>query len=163
MEKINAPEAERPTVMVVDDNTANLQSAKNVLSEVCDVFTVPSAEKMFELLKRHTPILILLDINMPNMNGYEALQRLKSDTATSDISVIFLTGVESQESQFEGLSMGAADYIVKPFSPQLLRKRVELHIDLWKQKHLIEEQEIKVEKQAKKLVELMTAEIERKA
>ena len=96
-------------------------------------------------------MLILLDINMPDMNGYEALQRLKANSVTSGIPVIFLTGVQAQESQLEGFSMGAADYILKPFTPQLLQKRVELHIMLWEQKRLIEKQALEIEELAGKL------------
>ena len=151
MYEMNDSNVERPVVMVADDNVANLQSALNALSDVCDVFTAPSAEKMFDLLQRHSPMLILLDINMPNINGFEALQRLKDNPATRDISVIFLTGVQAQESQFEGLSMGAAGYISKPFTPQLLRKHVELHIELWNQKRLIEKQARIIEEQARQL------------
>ena len=151
MDEMNDSATERPIVMVVDDNVANLQSALNTLGDICDVFTAPSAEKMFDLLERNTPMLILLDVNMPNMNGYEVLQLLKANPATRDIPVIFLTGVQAHESLLEGFSLGADDYVLKPFMPQLLHKRVELHIMLWEQKRLIEKQAREIEEGAKKL------------
>jgi CheY-like chemotaxis protein len=138
--KVGTMEKELPVVMVVDDNVASLQSALNVLSDICEVFTVPSADKMFDLLKRNKPKLILLDLNMPDVDGFEALRRLKDDPATRDIPVIMLTGVQAQESQLEGLVMGAADYITKPFAPQLLRKRVELYVALWEKDTIIKQQ-----------------------
>ncbi|MDR3353971.1 MAG: response regulator [Synergistaceae bacterium] len=138
-------------IMIVDDSIANLKVAKNALSEFYDVFTVPSAAKMFDLLKRNKPELILLDIDMPEMNGHEAIKVLKDDPDTRDIPVIFLTGMSSPEDELEGLSLGAIDYISKPFMPQLLRKRVELHITVETQKRLLEEQTKKLEKQGAEL------------
>jgi putative two-component system response regulator len=137
--------------MIVDDNIANLKIAKNALSDFYDVFTVPSAAKMFDLLERNKPDLILLDIDMPAMDGYEAIKILKSDPATSAIPVIFLTGMSSPEDELKGLSLGAIDYISKPFMPQLLRKRVELHITVEIQKRLLEGQAKKLQEQGSEL------------
>jgi putative two-component system response regulator len=130
-------------IMIVDDNIANLRIAKNALSEIYDVFTVPSAAKMFDLLERNKPELILLDIDMPEMNGYEAIEILKNRPETRDILVIFLTGKSDSDSELEGLSLGAVDYISKPFMPLLLRKRVELHLTVEEQK-----QTLQIQKQA---------------
>jgi putative two-component system response regulator len=138
-------------VMIVDDNISNLKIAKNALSEFYDVFTVPSAAKMFHLLERNKPDLILLDIDMPNMNGYEAIKILKTNPGTHDIPVIFLTGMSSPENELKGLSLGAIDYISKPFMPQLLLKRVDLHITVEVQKRLLENQAKKLEAQGAEL------------
>jgi CheY-like chemotaxis protein len=120
---------QKPSViMIVDDNIASLRIAKNSLADFYNVFTVPSAAKMFDLLTRNKPEIILLDIDMPEMDGYEAIKILKSAPHTRDIPVIFLTGMSSPEDELKGLALGAADYISKPFVPQLLRKRVELHL-----------------------------------
>ncbi|MDR2050610.1 MAG: response regulator [Deltaproteobacteria bacterium] len=125
---------ERKMIMLVDDSIANLKIGKNALSDAYDVFTLPSAGKMLELLERKTPDLILLDINMPEMNGYEAIKVLKNSPATRDIPVIFLTAKTDSGSELEGLSLGAIDYISKPFSPPLLRKRLEVHLLVESQK-----------------------------
>ena len=119
---------ERVMIIVVDDNIAYLKIAKNILAEHYDVFTVPSAAKMFDLLERNKPKLILLDIGMPDMDGYEAIRLLKASPATSEIPVIFLTGMNSGENKLEALSLGAVDYISKPFEPLLLREKVESHL-----------------------------------
>ncbi|MCL2011050.1 MAG: response regulator, partial [Synergistaceae bacterium] len=144
-------DSESVMVMIVDDNIANLKIAKNALTEPYEVFTVPSAAKMFDLLERNKPNLILLDIDMPEMDGYEAIKLLKANPAVSDIPVIFLTSMSSQENELEGLSLGAVDYISKPFMPRLLRKRVELHLTVEFQKLRLEEQTKKLKAQGEEL------------
>jgi len=138
-------DSERAMVMIVDDNITNLKIAKKALAESYDVFTVPSAAKMFDLLLEcNKPKIILLDIDMPGMDGYEAIKILKANPATSDIPVIFLTGMSSPENELEGLSLGAVDYISKPFMPRLLHKRLELHLT-------VELQRLQLEAQREKL------------
>ncbi|MDR1841287.1 MAG: response regulator [Holophagales bacterium] len=131
---------ERAIVMVVDDNIANLKVAKNALVQSFNVFTVPSAAKMFDMLERNIPHLILLDIDMPEMDGFDAIKILKAKPITQNIPVVFLTARGDPENELKGLAMGAVDYISKPFMPQLLHKRVELHITVEAQKYRLEEQ-----------------------
>jgi putative two-component system response regulator len=119
---------EKKLILLVDDNPANLRIGKNVLVEKYAVATAPSAEKMFSLLENNSPALILLDVDMPEMNGYEAIKILKSKPQTKDIPVIFLTARTESDDELEGLSLGAIDYIIKPFQPQLLLKRIEVHL-----------------------------------
>jgi len=134
-------EGEKALIIIVDDNPANLRIGKNVLAEKYTVSTAPSAEKLFSLLEKNMPALILLDVEMPEMNGYEAINVLKSKPETRDIPVIFLTGLTETDNELKGLSLGAIDYITKPIQPLLLLKRIELHL-------LIEEQKKTLEKQA---------------
>jgi putative two-component system response regulator len=133
-------DGKKSMVMIVDDNVANLRVARNSLSDSYVVYTAPSAAKMFDLLKYNKPDVILLDIDMPEMDGYEAIKILKADRDTRNIQVIFLTAKNSPENELEGLSLGAVDYISKPFMPELLRKRVDLHITVDTQKRLLEYQ-----------------------
>jgi putative two-component system response regulator len=119
---------EKKIILLVDDNPANLRIGKNVLVEKYAVATAPSAEKMFSLLENNSPALILLDVDMPEMNGYEAIKILKSKPQTKDIPVVFLTARTESDDELEGLSLGAIDYIVKPFQPPLLLKRIEVHL-----------------------------------
>jgi putative two-component system response regulator len=121
-------EHEKKLVILVDDNPANLRIGKNVLTEKYAVATAPSAEKMFSLLENNSPAMILLDVDMPEMNGYEAIKILKSKPQTKDIPVIFLTARTESDDELEGLSLGAIDYIIKPFQPPLLLKRIEVHL-----------------------------------
>jgi putative two-component system response regulator len=119
---------ERLTIFLVDDNMANLTAGKTMLKERYNIFSVPSGAKLFELLQKIMPDLILLDIEMPEMNGYQAIKKLKAEKKTRDIPVIFLTSRTDPGSELEGLSLGAIDYISKPFSPPLLLKRLENHL-----------------------------------
>jgi putative two-component system response regulator len=127
-------EGKRDTVIIVDDDLTNLTVARNNLVGTYEVFTAPSGEKLFSLLGKITPALILLDIERPGMDGYEVIKRLKADEKTTGIPVIFLTARHDPESEVMGLNLGAVDYIMKPFSKELLLKRSELHIEFEKQK-----------------------------
>jgi len=122
---------------MVDDDVTNLTVAMNNLSENYSLFTAPSGEKLFLLLEKVSPALILLDIEMPEMSGYEVLKKLKSDEKTAQIPVIFLTGNMDSSSEVEALSMGAIDYILKPFSKEMLIKRIDLHIALSRERSIV--------------------------
>jgi putative two-component system response regulator len=124
----------RKKVLIVDDNPVNLKMARNALINDFDVFTVPGVAKMRLLLENILPDLILLDILMPEIGGYEAITGLKANERTNDIPVIFLTSKTDAVSELEGLSLGAVDYIIKPFTPQLLLKRVKIHMLIESQK-----------------------------
>ena len=115
-------------IIIVDDDITNLTVAKNALTDRYIVYTAPSGAKLFQLLEKLTPDLILLDIEMPEMNGYEVIKNLKKKEKTTDIPVIFLTTIIDPLSEVKGLSLGAIDYITKPFSRELLLKRIELHL-----------------------------------
>ena len=118
---------EKKLIMLVDDNPANLRIGKNVLSEKYTLATAPSASKLFSLLENNHPVLILLDIDMPEMDGYEAIKILKAKPETKDIPVVFLTGMTDSRDEEKGRSLGAMDYIVKPFDPPLLIACIEKH------------------------------------
>ncbi|MDR2940588.1 MAG: response regulator [Clostridiales bacterium] len=130
---------QKACVFLVDDNAVNLNTGKTVLQEKYTVITIPSGEKLIQSLKNFTPDLVLLDIDMPGMNGYDAIKAMKSNAATADIPVIFLTGKNDVENELIGLSLGAVDYITKPFSRPILIKRVELHLMLQAQKNELRE------------------------
>jgi putative two-component system response regulator len=132
-------EGERKTILLVDDNGTNLTTGKNLLKDKYKVYPAPSAEIMFDLLKHIIPDLILLDIEMPDMNGYEAIKRLKSGKPWAEIPVIFLTSKTDEGSELEGLSLGAVDYVVKPFSAPLLLKRIENQLFTEMQKKQLKE------------------------
>jgi putative two-component system response regulator len=124
----------RKIILLVDDDPVNLKLARNTLMDSYDVFTMPSAEKMFQFFERKIPDLILLDVLMPGISGYSATKILKQDPRTREIPVIFLTSQSDSGSELKGFNLGAVDYISKPFSPQLLLKRVEVHLLIESQK-----------------------------
>lgn len=131
---------DRDLIFIVDDNPANLRIVKNILSEKYVVATAPSADKLFALLENNKPALILLDIEMPEIDGYEAIKVLKSKSETRDIPVIFLTGHAELDDEVKGLTLGAIDYISKPIQPVLLIKRIEVHLLVEKQRKILEHQ-----------------------
>ena len=104
------------TIFVVDDNGTNLTIAEAMLEKEYSVITLSSAERMFAILDKIRPDLILLDIEMPGMNGYDALRLLKADGAYANIPVIFLTALAVSDIEAKIIGLGAADYIIKPFS-----------------------------------------------
>jgi class 3 adenylate cyclase/AmiR/NasT family two-component response regulator len=142
---------EKPQVLLVDDNPANLVLGESVLEDGYAVGTAKSAGEMFNALKTVHPDIILLDINMPDMSGYEAITGLKADPATAEIPVIFLTASADSESELDGLSLGAVDYITKPFDPALLLKRIEVHLLIENQKKALLRQTEILEKMHRQL------------
>ncbi|MCL2756943.1 MAG: response regulator, partial [Coriobacteriia bacterium] len=118
------------TIFVVDDNDTNLSMAKEALKEQYRVMTLPSAAKLFALLAKVMPDLILLDIEMPEMDGFEVLHRLKGDAIQADIPVIFLTSMNDPSVEVRGFQMGVVDFVTKPFSAPVLLNRIKTHLDI---------------------------------
>jgi diguanylate cyclase (GGDEF)-like protein len=116
------------TVFIVDDNQTNLIAAKNALAGIYRTLTVLSAMKMFQLAEKIQPDIILLDIEMPEIDGFTAIKQLKSDEKLCDVPVIFLTAHKDEEIETKGFDLGAVDFITKPFSTAVLLKRIETHI-----------------------------------
>ena len=118
------------TIFVVDDNGTNLSMAEEALEDQYRVITLASAAKMFTILEKLTPDLILLDIEMPEMDGFEALKRLKAVEAHSGIPVIFMTATTGPEIEARGKELGAVDFIIKPFSAPVLLDCVKNHLNI---------------------------------
>jgi len=117
-------------IFVVDDSAVNLIKAKQALEDRYEVYTMLSAAKMFTLLERITPDLILLDIEMPEVDGFIALQRLKEDELTARIPVIFLTAFSDEAREYHGLELGAVDFIAKPFSVPIMLRRIQYQLNV---------------------------------
>ena len=115
---------ERYKVVLVDDSIATLNQGKAMLRTFYRVYPIRSAAELFNLLERVIPDLILLDVMMSDMSGFEVMRKPKADDRYSDIPVIFLTSKSDEGSELEGLNLGAVDYIAKPFSGPLLHKRI---------------------------------------
>jgi putative two-component system response regulator len=123
----------KPTVLVVDDTPANLQLIVHVLQHDFDVRTVPSGPQALSALRDGMqPSLILLDIMMPDMDGFEVCRRLKLDPATQEVPVIFLTARSEAEDEIQGLQLGAVDFLTKPVRPAILRARTLTHVSLYR-------------------------------
>jgi putative two-component system response regulator len=126
--------SDRSKIIIVDDNKTNLDMGRNMLKTFYEAYPAISAVKLFELLDNIMPDLILLDIDMPDMNGYEVIQKLKNDERFADIPVIFLSAKNDPESELEGFDLGAVDYVTKPFSGPLLLKRIQKELLIVRQK-----------------------------
>ena len=136
------------TVFVVDDHDTNLTQAKQALGGKYRVFTIPSAEKLFTLLEKIHPDMILLDIEMPgDLNGFDAIAKLKESPAWRDIPVLFLTAWHEEMMVADGLALGALDFIFKPFTSTILLKRVENYLEMGVQtQNRQEERLLRIEK-----------------
>ena len=133
-------------IIAVDDNLTNLAALKNILKSLYEVFTVSSAAKMFDLLTKIKPDLILLDVEMPELNGYEAAKLLKNNLDYRGIPIIFVTSKNDEKSEMEGLELGAVDYIYKPYAAPLLLKRIETRLSLEKHKNDLQELNATIQK-----------------
>ena len=120
----------KKTIFIVDDSIANLSMAEEVLEKQYDVMTMTSAENMFAILEKVTPDMILLDIAMPEVSGYDAIIQLKSNEKYSEIPVIFLTALTDSYSEAYGIELGAMDFITKPFSELVLQHRIRHHLGI---------------------------------
>ena len=115
-------------IFIVDDNDTNLAVAASVLEDEYRVLTMPSAKKMFSLLEKKQPDIILLDIEMPEMNGFDAIYKLKEHTGWRDIPVIFFTGWSDSELESRALKSGALEIISKPVVPSVLLNCIKNYI-----------------------------------
>src|SRR3954447_16627157 len=124
--------AERPRVLVVDDDERNLLAIRNVLEDVGDIVVARSGEEALRHLLKGEFAVILLDVYMPGMDGYETAQIIRSREQTKRIPIVFLSAVNKEtEHLIRGYSMGAVDYVFKPVDPIVLRSKVAVFVDLF--------------------------------
>ena len=125
-------------ILIVDDVPANISVLSGILKDKYKIKVATGGEKALEIAHSDDkPSLILLDIMMPEMDGYEVCRRLKSDVDTRDIPVIFLTGMDTTLDEAKGLMLGANDFIFKPIDPIQLNARLRVHLvleDRWKER-----------------------------
>lgn len=142
------------TVLIVDDTETNIDILLESLSDDFDLSVAMDGETALLLVEEIHPDLILLDIMMPGMDGYEVCRRLKSDSSTENIPVVFLTAMTDAEDEARGLELGALDYITKPFNPELVRARVRNQLALRRYQLKLIEQRDKIEDDYHKIKEL---------
>lgn len=120
----------KKTILAVDDTPENLDAIKSILVPDYTVLAAISGVQALKIAESHPPDLILMDIVMPGMDGYEVCRRLKFMDATRDIPVIFVTAMDQAEDEARGLELGAVDYIAKPIKPPILQARIRTHLAL---------------------------------
>lgn len=130
---------ELPTVLIVDDDKINRAVLSNLLAGECRLILAKDGPSALQRLIEMDVSLVLLDISMPAMDGYEVLRRIKADHRTSHISVIFITGQSGEEDEEKGLLLGAADFVSKPIRPAIVRARIRTHLKFAMQRRELEQ------------------------
>lgn len=141
---------EKNIILVVDDDKTNLTLAQNILLSRYRIAASNSGKAALKYLETHRPALILLDINMPDMDGFEVMEQIRQREETKTIPVIFLTADNLAETEIKCFQMGAMDYVTKPFVPDILISRVDKTIELDRYRHNLEKM---VKEQAEKITE----------
>jgi len=126
------------TVLIVDDTPANIEILSSVLGAEHEILFATSGRDALALVADQTPDLILLDVMMPDMDGYEVCKKLKADPRTRNIPVIFITALSEESDETHGLEVGAIDYISKPISAPIVRARVRNHLELKRYRDILE-------------------------
>ena len=120
----------RPKIVVIDDMAVNVRILHAVLGRDFEVRCAAGGAEGLELVRRELPDLVVLDVMMPDMDGYEVCRRLKADEVTAPIPVIFVTALDEAEEEAKGLEAGAVDYVTKPIAPAVVLARVKTHVEL---------------------------------
>ncbi|VXC48643.1 two-component system response regulator [Massilia sp. 9I] len=126
----------RPLILAVDDEASNLQLLRQILQDHYRLLFAKDGARALELARQESPDLVLLDVMMPGMSGYEVCAALKANPATAAIPVIFVTALTDTADELEGFEAGAVDYITKPVSPPIVRARVRTHLSLVRMEEL---------------------------
>ncbi|MGF7185863.1 diguanylate cyclase (GGDEF)-like protein [Desulfitispora alkaliphila] len=132
--------AEKHTILIVDDSRTNIMTLAELLKDDWNIKVATSGKAALRIAEaKKQPDIILLDVMMPEMDGYEVCKRLKEAPETKDIPIIFVTAMDRVEDEEYGLSLGAIDYITKPYSPPLVKARVKNHLELKQYRDMLKE------------------------
>ena len=140
----------KKTILVIDDDIMNIKTAQMILKDEYKVATAESGFAAFKILEHMIPNLILLDLNMPNMNGFEVIKQLRHNSKTSEIPVIILTSDNNESAENSALELGADDFVCRPFSPQVLINRIKRLLEVQDYRMRLE---MMVKEQAEEIVE----------
>jgi len=129
------------SILLVDDNPTNLQILYQTLEGLgCKLLIAKSGKAALDIAGKAIPDLILLDIMMPGIDGFEVCRRLKFDAATADIPIVFISALGETKDKIKGLQLGAVDYVSKPFQPEEIIARVETHLTIHRLKREVQSQ-----------------------
>ena len=137
---------DKAKILIVDDSPANIETLNETLENEFDIYFATDGNDALQKVHLLGPDLILLDIMMPVMDGFEVCRRLKENEQFRDIPVIFITALDQPEDESKGLVLGAADYVTKPFNPDLVLLRVRNHLKLKNQRDTLELRTLELEK-----------------
>ena len=128
----------RQRILMVDDIAANIKILSAILKHEYDILVATNGADALEIALAEQPDVILLDVMMPDMDGYEVCSRLKADARTQDIPVIFISAMNEVEDEARGLEVGGLDYITKPINPAIVKARVRIHLELKRQRDILQ-------------------------
>lgn len=134
----NNKQPSRPKILIVDDTSANIQVLTKILEQDYDIFRASNGYKGIAMAEAHQPDIILMDIMMSDMDGFETCENLKKNTATRTIPIIFITDLDIEEQEARALEMGAVDYLTKPIRPSVVRARIKNHVQLKRYRDYLE-------------------------
>jgi putative two-component system response regulator len=127
------------TILIVDDEPGNIKILQDLLNADYNIRAANNGEKAIQIASSDDPPdLILLDIMMPGMDGYQICKKLKTDERTKNIAVIFITAKKDEDDETRGFELGALDYIIRPFKPIVVKARVRTHLELKKNRDFLE-------------------------
>lgn len=144
-----------PKILIVDDESINTRLLEMTLSDDYKTVVANNGLDAIRLVQEQKPDLVLLDVMMPGLDGFKACQIIKSDPESATIPIIFVTALDKQSEESQGLSLGAVDYITKPINPDLVKLRVKNHIELKSQRDLLRLQRDILERQKNDLEETL--------
>jgi len=147
---------EKPTILVVDDVAENIDLMRYILKDKYKVKAALNGQKALDIVEKHPIDLILLDIMMPNMNGYDVIKKLKSNPENASIPVMFVTAMDEIDDETRGFELGAVDYITKPIMPNIVLARVGVYIQLSIQNQLLDNKNKELEKMVRVLENKLT-------
>jgi serine phosphatase RsbU (regulator of sigma subunit) len=158
-------QVEKQTVLVVDDTPANIKVLMETLKDDYRIVAAVNGQRALQLAASDpNPDIILLDVMMPEMDGYEVCAKLKTDVKTRDIPIIFVTAMSDTQDETKGFELGAVDYITKPISPPVVLARVKNHLELKKAREILKNQNLileqRVEERTREVLELQKSEFE---
>lgn len=141
-----APLATAQTILIIDDEPLSVAMLAHLLEEEYQITVAHSGQEALDIISHTPPDLILLDILMPGMDGYEVFSIVKRNQELKDVPILFITALGAEECESEGLEMGAGDYITKPFNSALVRLRVRNHLELKRQRDLLTARTIELQR-----------------
>jgi diguanylate cyclase (GGDEF)-like protein len=133
----NSTQAHKQSIAIIDDSRENILILNDILKDLCNILVATSGKDGLELVYAQNPDVILLDIRMEDLDGFEVCKILKADPKTEDIPIIFISSLSTEEDERAGLSAGAIDYIQKPFSPPIVKARVKNHLKMKEQSDIL--------------------------
>lgn len=125
-------------ILIVDDEKANRKVLKELLQDQATIIFAKNGQQAVELARKHVPDLMLLDVIMPDMSGFDVIEEIKNDPVTMAVSVIFITGLANSDDEAKGFDLGGCDYIYKPFKANIVIARVSMHLELIQQRKMLD-------------------------